>query len=125
MGYLGSQACKHVIEKIHDLTIVGHVMDISELDLNGGTFKVNFPYHWIVWLIWVIGLLITLVGFAGATNDVQALILSAIGLVVMAFSSPGSLEGSLHKIRKNAIDPAQLQAKAESSGLSIDNWWMQ
>ena len=61
MGYLGPQACKHVIEKIHDLTIVGHVMDIRELDLNGGTFKVNFPYHWIGWLIWVIGLLITLV----------------------------------------------------------------
>ena len=100
-------------------------MDIRELDLNGGTFKVNFPYHWIGWLIWVIGLLITLVGFAGAINDVQALILSAIGLVVMAFSSPGSLEGSLHKIRKNAIDPAELQAKAESSGLSIDSWWMQ
>ena len=73
-------------------------MNIEDLALNGGTFKVNFPYHWIGWLIWVIGLLITLFGFLSAVNDVQALIISAIGLVIMAFSSPGSLEGSLHKL---------------------------
>ena len=99
-------------------------MNIEELDLHGGTFKVNFPYHWIGWLIWVIGLLITLVGFAAAVDQTPALLMAAIGLMLMAFSSPGSLEGSLHKVRQNAIDPAELQAKAEASGLSIDNWWM-
>ena len=99
-------------------------MNIEELDLNGGTFKVNLPYHWIGWLIWVIGLIITLIGFAAAVGQTPALLMAAIGLILMAFSSPGSLEGSLHKVRQNAIDPAELQAKAESSGLSIDNWWM-
>ena len=99
-------------------------MNIEELDLNGGTFKVNLPYHWIGWLIWVIGLIITLVGFAAAVGQTPALLMAAIGLMLMAFSSPGSLEGSLHKVRQNAIDPAELQAKAEASGLSIDNWWM-
>ena len=99
-------------------------MNIEELDLNGGTFKVNLPYHWIGWLIWVIGLIITLIGFAAAVDQTPALLMAAIGLVLMAFSSPGSLEGSLHKVRQNAIDPAELQAKAEASGLSIDNWWM-
>ena len=99
-------------------------MNIEELDLNGGTFKVNLPYHWIGWLIWVIGLIITLVGFAAAVDQTPALLMAAIGLILMAFSSPGSLEGSLHKVRQNAIDPAELQAKAEASGLSIDNWWM-
>ena len=99
-------------------------MNIEELDLNGGTFKVNLPYHWIGWLIWVIGLIITLVGFAAAVDQTPALLMAAIGLMLMAFSSPGSLEGSLHKVRQNAIDPAELQAKAEASGLSIDNWWM-
>ena len=99
-------------------------MNIEELDLNGGTFKVNLPYHWIGWLIWVIGLIITLVGFAAAVGQTPALLMAAIGLILMAFSSPGSLEGSLHKVRQNAIDPAELQAKAEASGLSIDNWWM-
>ena len=43
----------------------------------------------------------------------------------MSMATPGSLQGSLHKIRQNAIDPAELQAKADASGLSIDNWWMQ
>ena len=99
-------------------------MNIEELDLNGGTFKVNLPYHWIGWLIWVIGLIITLVGFAAAVDQAPALLMAAIGLILMAFSSPGSLEGSLHKVRQTAIDPAELQAKAEASGLSIDNWWM-
>ncbi len=100
-------------------------MDIKDLDLNGGTFKASFPYHWIGWLVWAIGLIITLFGFVSAINESVALLISAIGLVVMSLATPGSLQGSLHKIRQNAIDPAELQAKADASGLSIDNWWMQ
>ena len=100
-------------------------MDIKELDLNGGTFKVNFPYHWVGWLIWAIGLLIMLIGFVATLSETPALIMVGIGLIVMAISSPGSLEGALNKVRKAAIDPEVLQAKAESSGLTIDSWWMQ
>ena len=100
-------------------------MDIKELDLNGGTFKVNFPYHWVGWLIWSVGLLIMLIGFVATLSETPALIMVGIGLIVMAISSPGSLEGALNKVRKAAIDPEALQAKAESSGLTIDSWWMQ
>ena len=100
-------------------------MQIEELDLNGGTFKANLPYNWIGWLVWAIGLVLTLAGFVLAVKETPAIGLSAVGLMIMAFSSPGSLEANLYKIRQNAIDPAELQAKAESSGLSIDNWWMQ
>ena len=100
-------------------------MDINELSLDGGTFKVTLPYHWIGWMLWCIGLLITLFGFVAALDDLQILFVSAFGLLLMGFSSPGSLEESLHKVRKNAIDQEELQAKAASSGLSIDNWWMQ
>lgn len=100
-------------------------MDIKQLDLNGGTFKVTLPYHWIGWLFWLIGLLVTIFGFVGAIEELQMLFISAIGLVVMGFSSPGSLEESMYKVRKNAIDSEELQAKAESSGLTVDSWWMQ
>ncbi|MAH91020.1 MAG: hypothetical protein CMA11_04555 [Euryarchaeota archaeon] len=100
-------------------------MDIQELDLNGGTFKLNLPYNWVGWLLWAIGLILTIVGIVVAVNDTVGLGLSAFGLLMMAFTSPGSLESGLHAVRKQAIDPAVLQAKAESSGLSIDNWWMQ
>ena len=101
-------------------------MGLSQLDLNGGTFKVNLPYTWLGWLIWIIGLIFTLVGFASiATGEILGLAIAALGLMVMAFSSPGSLEASLHGIRKEAIDPSELEAKAAASGLSIDNWWMQ
>ena len=100
-------------------------MQIQELDLNGGTFKVNLPYTWVGWLFWAIGLIITLVGFVVAINDITGIAVSAFGLLMLAFSSPGSLESVLHDVRKGAIDPAELEAKAEASGLSIDNWWMQ
>ena len=99
-------------------------MDIKELDLNGGTFKVNLPYNWVGWLLWAIGLIITLAGLFIALNDINGLGVAAFGLLFMALTSPGSLEAKLHQVRQSAIDPAELEAKAESSGLSIDNWWM-
>ena len=100
-------------------------MQTQELDLNGGTFRVNLPYTWVGWLLWAIGLIITLAGFVVAVNDITGLILSAFGLLMLAFVSPGSLESVLHGVRKSAIDPAELEAKAAASGLSVDNWWMQ
>lgn len=99
-------------------------MDIKELDLNGGTFKVNLPYNWVGWLLWAIGLVITLAGLFVAMNDINGLGVAAFGLLFMALTSPGSLEAKLHQVRQSAIDPAELEAKAEASGLSIDNWWM-
>ncbi|GIR66927.1 MAG: hypothetical protein CM15mP71_1530 [Candidatus Poseidoniales archaeon] len=79
---MGPQTCKHVLENIHHphISCMG-TMNIEELDLNGGTFKASFPYHWITWLVWVIGLLITLFGFMFALSDTVALIMSSIGLV--------------------------------------------
>lgn len=100
-------------------------MDIKDIDLNGGTFKLNLPYNWVGWIIWAIGLIIVLAGIVVATGGIEGLVISSFGLLLMAVSSPGSLEASLHDLRKSAIDPAELEAKAESSGLSIDNWWMQ
>ena len=99
-------------------------MEIQDLDLNGGTFKVNLPYNWVGWLLWAIGLVLTIAGFVVAMGDINGLGVSAFGLLLMALTSPGSLESSLHDLRKSAIDPAELEAKAEASGLSIDNWWM-
>ena len=124
MGYLGPQACKHVLGNIHVQPSVRLTMNIQELDLNGGTFKVNLPYNWVGWLLWAIGLIITLIGFFVAINDTNALVVAAFGLLMMAFTSPGSLESNLNDVRQSAIDPAELEAKAEASGLSIDNWWM-
>ena len=81
-------------------------MDIQELDLNGGTFKLNLPYNWVGWLLWAIGLILTIVGIVVAVNDTMGLALSAFGLLMMAFTSPGSLESGLHAVRQQAIDPA-------------------
>jgi len=102
-------------------------MDISEVDLDGGTFKFTIPYHWISWIVWVIGLILTLMGIVATLggNGLGTLLLSAVGCLMMAFASPGSLEGQMKKVRENAIDPAELEAKAQASGLTIDSWLMQ
>ena len=102
-------------------------MDISEVDLDGGTFKFTIPYHWISWIVWVIGLILTLLGIVATLggNGIGTLLLSAVGCLMMAFASPGSLEGQMKKVRENAIDPAELEAKAQASGLTIDSWLMQ
>ena len=73
-------------------------MNIEELDLNGGTFKATFPYHWIGWLVWVVGLLITLFGFMLALSDTVTLLIAAIGLVVMSMATPGSLQGAATRL---------------------------
>jgi len=95
--------------------------------LDGGSFKFTLPYHWISWIVWAIGLILTIVGLIGVIggNGAVVLMASSIGCLVMAFSSPGSIEGQLKKVRDNAIDPAELEAKAEASGLTVDNWLMQ
>jgi len=102
-------------------------MDIKDIDLDGGSFKFTLPYHWISWIVWAIGLILTIVGLIGVIggNGAVVLMASSIGCLVMAFSSPGSIEGQLKKVRDNAIDPAELEAKAEASGLTVDNWLMQ
>ena len=102
-------------------------MDIKDIDLDGGSFKFTLPYHWISWIVWAIGLILTIVGLIGfiGGNGAVVLMASSIGCLVMAFSSPGSIEGQLKKVRDSAIDPAELEAKAEASGLTVDNWLMQ
>ena len=95
-------------------------MDISEVDLDGGTFKFTIPYHWISWIVWVIGLILTLLGIVATLggNGIGTLLLSAVGCLMMAFASPGSLEGQMKKVRENAIDPAELSKLRQ--GLTID-----
>ena len=100
-------------------------MDISELDLEGGTFKLTLPYTTLGWIGWAIGLLVAIIGLVLSINDPLMLILIAIGCMVMAVLTPGSFEGSLNQVREAAIDPAELEAKAEASGLTIDSWWLQ
>ncbi|MGY8755016.1 MAG: hypothetical protein ACKVIR_04935 [Candidatus Poseidoniales archaeon] len=101
-------------------------MQIDELDLNGGAFSMTLPYNFWGWVIWAIGLVLIPIGIVmTGENGPIALVFTMVGLLLMAFTTPGSFEASLHKVRQGAIDPAELEAKAQASGLSIDNWWLQ
>ena len=100
-------------------------MTLQDINLDGGAFKFNLPYNFVGWIIFVLGFIVVLVGFVLSVDDAMSLGISAAGFLVMAFSTPGSLEADFHNVRKNAIDPAELEAKAEASGLTIDNWWLQ
>ena len=99
---------------------------INELNLHGGSFKMVLPYTFWGWLAWVVGALLTVAGlifgFSGGEENRTIILVSAVGFLALALATPGSHEGDLHKVRMQAIDPAELEAKAEASGLTIDNW---
>ena len=58
-------------------------MDIKEVQLHGGLFKLTLPYRWWQWLGWVIGLIMGLGGFAGLVNgDYELLFISAFGFFI-------------------------------------------
>lgn len=102
---------------------------INELNLHGGSFKAVFPYTFWGWLAWVISALIAVaglvIGLSGGEENRPAILMSAVGFLCLALSTPGSHQGDLHRVRRQAIDPDELEAKAKASGLSIDNWWLQ
>ena len=97
----------------------------QNVDFIGGGFKLTLPYTFGGWILWVLGLIITGFGVAAAMTDPTGLGIAVIGLIVLAAASPGSMSAGLHKMRKEAIDPEILQAKAEQSGYSVDNWFLQ
>ncbi len=97
----------------------------QNIDFIGGGFKLTLPYTFGGWILWIIGLIITGIGVVAAVSDLVGLAVSVIGLVVMAAASPGSMSAGLHKMRKEAIAPEILQAKAEQSGYTMENWFLQ
>ena len=97
----------------------------QNIDFIGGGFKVTLPYTFGGWILWVLGLIITAFGVVAAVGDPIGLAVSVIGLIVMAAASPGSMSAGLHKMRKEAIAPEVLRAKAEQSGFTMDNWFLQ
>ena len=102
---------------------------INELNLHGGSFKAVLPYTFWGWFAWVISALIAIaglfLGISGGEENRPAILMGAIGFLCLAFCTPGSHEGDLHKVRMQAIDPEEIEAKAKASGLTIDNWWLQ
>ena len=102
---------------------------INELNLHGGTFKAVFPCTFWGWFAWVISALIAVaglvIGLSGGEENRPAILMSAVGFLCLALSTPGSHQGDLHRVRMQAIDPDELEAKAKESGMSIDNWWLQ
>ena len=105
---------------------------IETLNLQAGSFKIVLPYRWQEWLGYVIfaivaifGLLMT-IGSLGTSNDelVVGLFVTGVGFFGMAICTPGSHEKELHEIRKQAIDPAELERRARESGLTVDNWFL-
>ena len=100
-------------------------MNQQNIDFIGGGFKLTFPYTFVGWVLWALGLVLTGIGIVAATSDLAGLGVSAVGMVVLAIASPGSMSAGLHRMRKEAIDPEILQAKADESGYTVENWFLQ
>ncbi len=104
-------------------------MDISELEMDGGFFKFTLPYIWWQWLVWALGLIIGIAGialpFVDASNGYAPFFIAAVGFIMMAGMSPGSLEAGIYKVRQNAANPEDFAALAEQKGMTIESWWLQ
>jgi len=102
-------------------------MVANDMDFIGGGFKLTTPYTFGGWVIWIIGAVI--IGFgvvlSGSEGLPMGLGIVAMGLLVMAGGTPGSLERGLHNLRKGSIPPEELEAKAQQSGLTVDSWFLQ
>ena len=105
---------------------------IETLNLQAGSFKMVLPYRWQGWLGYIIfgivasfGLLMTIGGLGNSNEELVAgLFVLGVGFLGMAIVTPGSHEKDLHEIRKQAIDPAELEQRAKESGLTVDNWYL-
>ena len=95
-------------------------MDISELDLEGGTFKFTLPYTALGGIGWVVGLLVVIVGIVLSINDPPLIFLIAVGCMVMAFVTPGSFEGSLNEVSSILVRLRQLATHAQNE----DHLWI-
>ena len=79
-----------------------------------------------MWIVWSIGLLLVVAGAGlSAQGDVALLAFSGIGFLILAFCSPGSLEATLHGIRKGAISADEQEAQAAERGYDVQSWWLQ
>ena len=72
----------------------------QNIDFIGGGFKLTFPYTFVGWVLWALGLVLTGIGIVAATSDLAGLGVSAVGMVVLAIASPGSMSAGLHRMRK-------------------------
>ena len=105
---------------------------IETLNLQSGSFKMVLPYRWHGWLGYVIfglvaafGLMMTISVMGNSDDELfLALFTMGIGFLGLAAVTPGSHEKDLHNLRKQAIDPAEIERKAQESGLTVDNWFL-
>ena len=106
------------------MSMSDEVLDQTSLDR--GFFHFSVPYIWWMWIIWALGAIMAVAGFAlAAKGDIALLGLSGLGFLILAFSSPGSLEATLHGIRKGAISHEEQEKQAEERGYDVQSWWLQ
>ena len=93
---------------------------LDQTSLDRGFFHFSVPYIWWMWIIWALGAIMAVAGIAlAAKGDIALLGLSGLGFLILAFSSPGSLEATLHGIRKGAISHEEQEKQAEERGYEI------
>ena len=95
-------------------------MEKPKPDFNQGFIKVTYPYTWQMWLVWGLIFIVMLIGLFKAP---LGLVLSLAMLPFLAIFSPTGLEQQLHKMRKEAPQPDDLEAQALTSGYSLTDWF--
>jgi len=96
-------------------------MSLDNVNLDRGFFHLTKPYKWFNWIFWIVGFILVIAG--AATLSIEGGVLAAFGFLVIALFSPPSLEADLHKVRKNAPQPDDLEEAALKKGYELESWF--
>ena len=101
-------------------------MSLENVNLDRGLFHFTKPYHWMGWIVWIFALLMIVFGVVMLSMEGGLLaggLVAAFGFLLMALLSPASLEADLHKVRKNAPQPDDLEEEALKNGYELESWF--
>ncbi|MCS5534159.1 MAG: hypothetical protein NZ736_07880 [Candidatus Poseidoniaceae archaeon] len=88
-----------------------------DTELDGGLFGFTLPMGFIGWIVFVVGIIIFAVGIV-----IKIPMISAIGILLVGFSTPSELQVKLHKLRKE-MRPGEVAWQSEMGGTELISFW--
>ncbi|RAH14017.1 MAG: hypothetical protein CMB56_006195 [Methanobacteriota archaeon] len=95
-------------------------------DLDGGMFGLTTPVGWGGWIMFVLGFILSVIGILtllGFLHDDPPLpILTAVGVLLIAFSSPTKLQKTLRELRAKTL-PLDVNWQQQKGGTELTSFW--
>ena len=94
-------------------------------ELDGGMFGLTTPTGWGGWIIFVLGFILSVIGILtllGFLQDPPLPILTAVGVLLIAFSSPTKLQKTLRELRAKTL-PSDVNWQQQKGGTELTSFW--